>query len=144
MRDYKQRTVSEIIQETPQDFFNKLKDIFNFTLDVCALPENAKCEKFYTPADNGLEQKWEGGVWCNPPYGKDIEAWVRKASYEIKQDYCNFIVMLIPARTDTKWFHNYVLPYSKIFYIKGRLKFGSNKGSAPFPSILAIYFKEFR
>ena len=61
MRDYKQRTVSEIIQETPQDFFNKLKDIFNFTLDVCALPDNAKCEKFYTPADNGLEQKWEGG-----------------------------------------------------------------------------------
>ena len=92
-----------------------------------------------------MDQSKNGwGVWCNPPYGKDIEAWVKKASYEIKQDYCNFIVMLIPARTDTKWFHNYVLPYSKIFYIKGRIKFGSNKGSAPFPSLLAIYFKEFR
>ena len=66
MRDYKQRTVSEIIQETPQDFFNKLKDIFNFTLDVCALPDNAKCEKFYTPADNGLVQKWEGGGMVQP------------------------------------------------------------------------------
>lgn len=61
MKDYKKRTVSEIIQETPQDFFNRLKDIFNFTLDVCALPENAKCENYFTPADNGLEQKWMGG-----------------------------------------------------------------------------------
>ena len=64
MKDYKQRTVSEIIQETPQDFFNRLKDIFNFTLDVCALPENAKFENYFTPADNGLEQKWMGGGMC--------------------------------------------------------------------------------
>ena len=76
------RATGNIVQETPQDFFDFLNGIFRFDLDVCALPENAKCERFYTPEDDGLLQPWDGGVWCNPPYGKEIGKWVEKASRE--------------------------------------------------------------
>lgn len=143
MKTYIQRTKSEIIQSTPQDFFNKLNKIFRFTIDVCALPENAKCESYYTPDDDGLSKSWMGGVWCNPPYGKDIGKWCRKASEEYRKEYCDFIVMLIPARTDTSWFHEYVLPFARmIIPIKGRLKFNGSKLSAPFPNILVVFIKE--
>ena len=133
------RSTGNIVQSTPQDFFDKLNRIFRFTLDVCALPCNAKCDEFFTPEIDGLKQEWRGGVWCNPPYGREIGAWVGKACEEIQKDYCNFIVMLLPARTDARWFQDYVLGKATLHFVKGRLKFGDGKGSAPFPSVLAIY-----
>lgn len=81
----------------------------------------------------------EGGVWCNPPYGKNIIFWVKKASEEYKKNYCKFIVMLLPARTDTKWFQQYVLPHARLWFVDGRLKFGGAETSAPFPSVVAVY-----
>ena len=110
--------------ETPQDFFNKLNDEFNFTVDVCALPENAKCKKYYTPEIDGLSQDWSvDTVWCNPPYGRKIGEWIKKAA-----ESTSTVVMLLPARTDTKWFHEYIYNKSEIRFVKGRLKFGGGGG----------------
>lgn len=123
--------------ETPQDFFDKLDAEFNFTLDVCALPENAKCERYYTPEQDGLIQPWEGVVWCNPPYGRQIGAWVRRGFLAGRSG--NTVVMLLPARTDTRWFHEYIYGRSEIRFVRGRLKFGHCKNSAPFPSMVVIF-----
>lgn len=123
--------------ETPQEFFDELNREFGFQTDVCALPENAKCEAFYTPEQDGLSQEWTGVCWCNPPYGRQIGEWVRKAAESEAT-----VVMLIPARTDTKWFHDYILPNAEIRFIKGRLKFGGSKNSAPFPSMVCIFRNE--
>lgn len=124
--------------ETPQDLFDKLNDEFHFTIDVCASSENAKCEKYFTKEQNGLSQKWEGTIWCNPPYGKHIGLWTRKALFN-SQLVGSTVVMLLPARTDTGWFHAYVYGKAEIRFLKGRLKFGNSKNSAPFPSMLVIY-----
>lgn len=126
------------IWETPQDFFDKLNDEFGFDLDVCALPQNAKCANFYTPDQNGLSKQWDGVVWCNPPYGREIGKWVKKAFYE-NQKNNNYIVMLLPARTDTIWFHEYINGKAEIRFIRGRLKFGKAKNSAPFPSMVVVF-----
>ena len=99
--------------ETPQDLFDKYNDIYNFETDVCALPENAKCKKYFTPETDGLKQEWKGVCWCNPPYGREIGKWVEKAVNSFAT-----VVMLLPARTDTKWFHDFCLPYGKIEFIK--------------------------
>ena len=123
--------------ETPQAFFNELDAEFKFTLDACALPENAKCVDFYAPEQDGLIQPWRGNVWCNPPYGREIGKWVAKASEESEK--CATVVMLLPARTDTKWFHDYIYGKAKIRFIKGRLKFGKSKNSAPFPSMVCVF-----
>lgn len=119
---------------TPQDLFDKLNEEFGFDVDVCALPSNAKCDKYYTPSDDGLSQKWEGVCWCNPPYGRETGKWVKKA-YESKTK----VVMLLPARTDTKWFHDYIYGNAEIRFIKGRLKFGDATNAAPFPSMIVIF-----
>lgn len=123
---------------TPQKFFDELNKEFNFTLDPCATVETAKCDKFFTKEDDGLKQNWGGyRVFCNPPYGKEIGKWVKKAS-----ESNTLVVMLIPARTDTKYFHEYIYHKAEIRFIKGRLKFeGKQKcsGSAPFPSMLVIF-----
>lgn len=124
--------------ETPQDFFDALNDEFGFDLDVCALPENAKCRTYYTPNDDGLSKPWKGVVWCNPPYGSEIGKWVEKASCEHATEN-NYIVMLLPARTDTKWFHDYLYGKTEIRFVRGRLKFGGSKNSAPFPSMVCIF-----
>lgn len=120
--------------ETPQDFFDEMDREFCFTLDACAIPENAKCERFYTPDMDGLSQKWGGTVWCNPPYGRQIGNWVKKAA-----ESSATVVMLLPARTDTKWFHDYILGQAEIRFIKGRLKFGGQKNAAPFPSMVVVF-----
>lgn len=120
--------------ETPQDFFNNLDAIYHFETDVCAVPENAKCKQFYTPEVDGLKQEWTGRCWCNPPYGRQISKWVKKGA-EAKA----LVVMLLPARTDTKWFHDYCLPYGRIKFLKGRLRFGDSKSPAPFPSMIVIF-----
>jgi phage N-6-adenine-methyltransferase len=122
------------IWETPQSFFDDLNREFHFETDVCALPENAKCDKFYTPDQDGLKQDWSGVCWCNPPYGKGIEKWVEKAY----KSNCT-VVMLIPARTDTKWFHNWAYQKAEIRFIKGRVRFGEAKNPAPFPSMILVY-----
>lgn len=123
---------------TPQDFFDKLNAEFNFTLDPCATIDNAKCTKFFTIENDGLAQDWSGyRVFCNPPYGKKIAEWVKKC-YE-KAQKGTLIVLLIPARTDTIYFYNYIYHKAEIRFIKGRLKFGNSANSAPFPSMLVIY-----
>ena len=125
--------------ETPQDFFDNLNDEFHFTLDVCALPENAKCESYYTPEQDGLRQAWVGTVWCNPPYGRGVDSWVRRAWLASKSG--NTVVMLLPARTDTKWFHDYIYNQERveIRFVRGRLKFAGSKNNAPFPSMICIF-----
>ena len=127
------------IWETPKDLFDTLNKEFNFTLDVCALPENAKCEKYYTPENNGLSQNWDGIIWCNPPYGRQIGSWVRRALFASVAG--NTVVMLLPARTDTRWFHEYIYNRKnvEVRFLKGRLKFGNAKNSAPFPSMVVVF-----
>ena len=127
------------VLETPKKLFDELNMVFHFTLDPCALPENAKCEKFFTPEDDGLSQNWGGHrVFCNPPYGREIADWVKKA-YEESEKPDTLVVMLLPVRTDTAWFHDYVLGNADIHFLRGRLRFGGAKDPAPFPSML-VYF----
>jgi len=136
--------------ETPQNFFDDLNNIYHFTLDPCCQTYNAKCEKYYTREDNGLTKDWAGEtVFCNPPYGSQIGNWVKKCYEESLKGVK--ILMLIPARVDTRWFHNYIYnkPNIRIEFIKGRLKFINGlelykkepfkPSSAPFPSML-VYF----
>ena len=137
-------STGNIVAETPKYLFDRISSIFNFSLDACALPENAKCENYYTPKDDGLSKPWRGGVWCNPPYGREISSWVRKAYEESQKEYNSFVLMLLPARTDTKWWWEYVQGKATLFFIKGRVKFGDHNVGAPFPSVLALYMKEIK
>ena len=123
---------------TPQDFFDNLNAEFDFDVDVCASPENAKCDTYFTKEQDGLLQPWVGTCWCNPPYGREIGKWVQKA-YASSKDEGSTVVMLLPARTDTKWFHEYIYNQSEIRFIKGRLKFGESTNSAPFPSMVVVF-----
>jgi phage N-6-adenine-methyltransferase len=121
---------------TPQEFFDKYNALYGFNLDVCANQDNAKCSNFFSIEDNGLEQEWRGSCWMNPPYGREIIHWMRKA-YE--SSLCGAtVVCLVPARTDTKWWHEYAMK-GDIEFIKGRLKFGNSKNSAPFPSAVIVF-----
>ena len=123
---------------TPQSFFDALNQEFHFDLDPCSTHENAKCERHFTKEDDGLSKSWGGGiVFCNPPYGRELPKWVKKC-YEESQRGA-FVVMLIPARTDTRWFHDYIYGKAEIRFIKGRLKFGNAKQSAPFPSMVVVF-----
>ena len=124
---------------TPQDFFDKLNEEFAFDLDPCATPENAKCPMYFTKDDDGLSKDWQGHrVFCNPPYGSAIKHWVKKCYEEsLKPD--TIVVMLIPARTDTSYFHDYIYHKAHLRFIRGRLKFGGSQQSAPFPSMVVIF-----
>lgn len=125
---------------TPQDFFDKLNDEFHFTLDPCADDLNHKCDKYYTEADDGLKQDWSGErVFCNPPYGRDVPKWVRKCFEEVYSGKCKLAVMLLHARTDTRWFHDLIYHRAEVRFVKGRLKFGGQQNSAPFPSMVVIF-----
>ena len=126
---------------TPQDFYNQLDAEFEFTLDPCASQSSAKCASFYTADDDGLSKDWEGHtVFMNPPYGRKIGNWIQKA-YEEGEKSNTRVVALIPARTDTKYWHNYCMKATEIRFVKGRLKFGhgNTKNSAPFPSAVVIF-----
>lgn len=124
---------------TPQNFFDELNKEFNFTLDPCADEFNHKCDKYFTEEQDGLKQSWQGEtVFCNPPYGKAIKDWVKKCSDESKKPNTK-VVMLIPARTDTRYFHEYIYNKAEIRFLKGRLKFGDSTNSAPFPSMVVIF-----
>lgn len=121
---------------TPQEFFDKYNAVYGFTLDVCANADNAKCANFFTIVDDGLAQEWAGVVWMNPPYGRTIKEWMRKA-YESSLKGCT-VVCLVPSRTDTAWWHDYAVK-GDIEFIRGRLKFGGHKNSAPFPSAVVVF-----
>jgi phage N-6-adenine-methyltransferase len=122
--------------ETPQWFFDELNREFAFNLDVCALPENAKCPRYFTPEVDGLSREWTGTCWCNPPYGREICRWMQKA-YEASQAGAT-VVCLLPARTDTAWFHEYAMK-GEMRFVRGRLKFGDARQFAPFPSVVVIF-----
>jgi phage N-6-adenine-methyltransferase len=122
--------------ETPQYLFDKLDAIFDFTVDVCASSKNAKCSPYYTKAEDGLRQSWTGVCWMNPPYGRQIGEWVKKAFDAAEKGAT--VVCLLPARTDTKWWQAYCT-HGEISFIPGRLKFGDSKNSAPFPSALVVF-----
>lgn len=123
--------------ETPKDLFDELDKEFHFEIDVCATNENYKCLLHFTPENDGLKADWSPwySVWCNPPYS-NIKEWAKKCS-----EHDGLAVMLVPARTDTKWFHEYCYnkPNVELRFIKGRLKFGESKNSAPFPSMIVIF-----
>ena len=137
--------------ETPGDFYDRLHKQYKFTLDPCATPKTAKCEKYYTKEDDGLSKNWSGhSVFVNPPYGREIKKWVEK-SYEESRKKDTTVVMLIPARTDTKYWHEYCMHADVIFFVKGRLHFknkviadytGKTKTSpAPFPSAVIVFYR---
>lgn len=123
---------------TPSAIYEELNNEFNFNLDPCSSDDNFKCEKHFTKEDDGLSKNWGGyRVFCNPPYS-NISEWVKKAWKESTKDN-TLVVLLIPARTDTRYFHDYILNRSEVRFIKGRLKFGYAKNSAPFPSMIVIF-----
>lgn len=138
---------------TPTNFFDRLNKEFNFVLDAAATAKSAKCHLYYTPETDGLKQSWKvgGAVFCNPPYGREIGKWVKKAYQESQKG--TTIVLLIPARTDTTYFHDYIYKKAEIRFIRGRLKFTDEDGNptldkngrpvgAPFPSMVVIYKTE--
>lgn len=125
---------------TPQDLFDDLDREFGFTVDACATSENAKCEEFFSPEQDGLRQEWRGVVWMNPPYGRDIKRWVAKA-YVTAWFGRGTVVCLVPARTDTGWWHDYCAK-GEIRFIRGRLKFGDGTKDAPFPSAVVIFRRQ--
>jgi phage N-6-adenine-methyltransferase len=130
---------------TPQGLFDALNKEFRFTLDPCATHENAKCAHYFTKEENGLAQEWHGTVFMNPPYGREISKWVAKAKQESLKG--TTVVCLLPARTDTRWWHDHIWDNNKhrprnkvkIRLLKGRLKFGDSQNSAPFPSAIVIF-----
>lgn len=127
--------------ETPQDLFDRIDHVCHFTLDACASHSNAKCPRYWTKDVNALVQDWDNEkIWCNPPYGRKIASFVRKASLAKH----SLVVLLLPARTDTIWFHEYIYrnPNAYIMFLKGRLHFSNSSSPAPFPSMLVFMFND--
>ena len=125
--------------ETPVEFYRELNKRFNFTLDPCCTPSTAKCAKYFTEDDDGLNQDWSGEtVFMNPPYGRSIGKWIEKA-YTSSRSEGTTVVCLIPSRTDTKYWHKYCMKAHEIHFVKGRLKFGTSTNSAPFPSAVVVF-----
>jgi len=120
---------------TPPELFQALDKEFCFTLDACATASNATVSNYY--ASDSLEREWEGVVWCNPPYGRTIGQWIRKGRLSALNGAT--VVMLIPSRTDTRWWHEDVMLASDIRFIRGRLRFGGATNSAPFPSAIVVF-----
>lgn len=139
------RTVDRKDWEIPDEFFDGLDKEFHFLIDICASKGNSKCELYVTEKTDALSMKnWACGaytipqaIWCNPPYGRNIGNWVKKAYEESYKD-C-LVVMLLPARTDTKWFHDHIYGKAEIRFIKGRLTFKGGPHNAPFPSMVVIF-----
>lgn len=123
--------------ETPQDLFDRFDAEFHFALDACATEKNAKCAAFFTAEQDGLRQAWRGTVWCNPPFARQIGRWVKKA-YESSKAGAT-VVMLIPARTDTVYWHEFVSRAAEVRFLRGRVKFGGARTGAPFPSAVVVF-----
>ncbi len=127
--------------ETPGYVFSTLNDEFHFQVDVCATIENKKCDKYFDKDIDGLDQEWSPyRCWMNPPYGKKISQWVKKAYKESQRGA--LVVCLVPSRTDTRWWHEWVMKASEIRLVAGRINFGNSKQSAPFPSSIVVYYPE--
>lgn len=129
---------------TPQPLYDELDREFRFDLDAAASPGNAKCQHFFTVEDDALTKDWNAHgkvIWCNPPYGRGLGEWVTKAVEAMEAG--STVVMLLPARTDTKWFHEHA-PKAELRFIRGRVKFGAGTGSAPFASMLLIFRPKWR
>ena len=142
-RAYRQRQKGRVywrhasdLWSTPPECFAVLDAEFHFTLDACAITENATCDHYFTPEHDGLQQEWSGVVWCNPPYSA-VAQWMAKA-YEASKAGAT-VVCLVYAKTDTRWWHTYCLPYAEIRYLPGRLKFGGSPHGAPFGSAVVIF-----
>ncbi len=124
---------------TPAATFAALDEEFHFDLDPCATDGNHKCKSYYTKEDDGLKRDWGGRrVFCNPPYGRVMPAWVKKCSEEAQKPGTT-VVMLIPARTDTAYFHDYIYGKAEIRFVRGRLHFNESKSAAPFPSMIVVF-----
>lgn len=121
---------------TPQALFDVLDAEFHFTLDVCATAQSAKCTRYYTPADDAFSQPWDGVCWMNPPYGRVIGDWMGRAQ-SVATACCAVVVCLVPARTDTRWWWDCVRGW-EVRLLRGRLKFGGQMNSAPFPSAVVV------
>jgi site-specific DNA-methyltransferase (adenine-specific) len=125
---------------TPRALFDSLNEFAQFDLDVAASSTNHLCEDWFgldhpdESRRDGLTADWYGHVWCNPPYGRGIKDWVLKAT-----KHYDFVTMLLPARTDTKWFHDLVLPNAEVTFVRGRIKFGNGLSPAPFPSMIVEF-----
>ena len=125
--------------ETPKDLFDALNAEFHFTVDVCANEQNRKVRKFWTEEQDGLKQPWDSEVvWCNPPYGRSVEQWVKKAA----ERSAKIAVLLLPARTDTRWFHEYIYQKAEVRFLKGRVRFVGAKYNAPFPCMIVIFKRQ--
>lgn len=127
---------------TPQDLFDQLNEEFKFTLDLAASPEDAKCPNYYTKEIDGLAQDWNGMCWLNPPYGSKeykLENWIKKAYHSTQSNNECIVVMLIPARTNTRWWHNYCMNAAEVKFICGRPKFGNAKHGLPQPLAIIVF-----
>jgi len=132
---------------TPDDLYDQLNKEFNFNLDPCATPENAKCKNYFTVKEDGLSQPWTGNVFVNPPYGRSVGKWVQKSYLEAQNGAT--VVCLLATRTDTKWWHSWIWDSEKhrprkgveVRFLSGRLKFKGNKEAAPFPSVIVVFRK---
>lgn len=122
---------------TPDDLFAELNEIFHFDLDACASVANTKCPRYFTRDDDALKQRWNGTVWMNPPYGREIGAFMKKAYEESLLG--STVVSLVPSRTDTSWWHRYA-KRGQVVFLRGRLRFGGAETSAPFPSAIVIFW----
>lgn len=123
---------------TPQDLFDRINAVFRFTLDAAASAENAKCARYFTREQDGLVQDWgREVVWLNSPYGREIGKWIGKARAAAEQGAT--VVCLVPARTDTAWWHDHVIPAGEVTFLRGRLRFGNATAGAPFPSAIVVF-----
>lgn len=122
---------------TPQHLFDALDREFHFELDVCADESNHKCPRYFDRAADGLSQEWKGVCWMNPPYGRQIGAWVEKAANAARGGAV--VVCLLPARTDTRWWRDFVMQATELRFINGRVRFGQSTAGAPFPSVIAVF-----
>ena len=133
--------------ETPAKVFDPLNQEFSFSLDVCALPHNAKCERYFSPADDGLRQRWDGRCWMNPPYGKALQLWVGKAVSEVTNGNAEVVVCLVPVRTDARWWARWIWDHSRhcpregveVRFYPRRIRFVGTKQAAPFPAAVVVF-----
>jgi len=137
------KSLDSTVWGTPKEIFDPLNEEFNFTLDVCAISENSKCIRFFTPIEDGLNQSWDGEVcWCNPPYGRTVKDWCKKAFEQSKKGTTT--VLLIPCKTNTHWWHDLVIPFAEIRFLRGRVKFllpdgEQSREALPWPLAFVIY-----
>ena len=137
MKDIKQTWFNrpKVDYETPDEIFDPLDREFGFTIDVCALPENAKCKKFFSPSDDGLTQEWSGVCWMNPPFGREMKKWVKKAHDEWEKGAT--VVCLLPARTNTAWWHDWVMK-GEVRFIRGEVAFKGQKNGLWMPMAIVV------